>query len=76
MRKAMSQKEMVLRYMKKHGKISDMDAVYDLGVHRLSARIADLRAENYDIETRWATCKNRHGKTIRFGEYYLGKDKK
>ena len=69
-------KEMVLEYMRRNGSISDMDAVYELGVHRLSARIADLRAENYDIVTNMVSCKNRHGKTIRYGEYTLGKDVK
>lgn len=71
-----TQKEMVLEYMRRNGSISDMDAVYELGVHRLSARIADLRAENYDIVTNMVSCKNRHGKTIRYGEYTLGKDVK
>ena len=71
-----TQKEMVLEYMRRNGSISDMDAVYELGVHRLSARIADLRAENYDIVTNMVSCKNRHGKIIRYGEYTLGKDVK
>ena len=76
MAKMKSQKEMVLEYIQRNGAITDMDAVYELGVHRLSARIADLREDNYNIVTNMVSCKNRHGKTIRYGEYTLGKDVK
>ena len=74
MGKMMTQKEMVLQYIRRNGKITDMDAVYELGVHRLSARVADLRAENYPIITKWVSCKNRYGKTVRYGEYTMGKE--
>ncbi len=76
MGKVMAQKDMVLQYIQRNGSITDMDAVYELGIHRLSARVADLRAEGHDIVTNWVSCKNRHGKMIRYGEYTLGKETK
>lgn len=34
---------------------TSLDAVYDIGVGRLAARVQELRAEGYVIETVWIT---------------------
>ena len=51
-RKDMKEKQVikVLDYMRKHGGISQRDAV-EFGCYRLSARIHDLREMGYDIKT-------------------------
>lgn len=41
----MSQKELVLNYMKHNGGITQLQATNSIGCTRLAARIADLKAE-------------------------------
>ena len=74
MGKVMSQKEMVLQYIQRNGSITDMEAADEIGCRRLSGRVFELRQEGYPIITKWVSCKNRYGKTVRYGEYTLGKE--
>lgn len=61
----MTQAQQILSYMEHTGSIDPAEAFYELGVYRLGARIFDLRAEGYDIETeirrkegkRWAVYR-------------------
>ena len=41
----------LLRYLKEHSKITQRDAYFYLNIGRLSARVYDLRALGYEIET-------------------------
>lgn len=41
----------LLRYLKEHSKITQRDAYFYLNIGRLSARVYDLRAMGYEIET-------------------------
>lgn len=63
----------VLRLMKAHGFITDDIARDYLGVHRLSARIYDLRELGNEIRTDICKGKNRHGRTTRYAKYVLEK---
>lgn len=65
------QATLILDYLKKNGHITATQAVYDLGITRLSARIYDLRAEGYDISLTIKTGTNRFGKPVHYGEYRL-----
>lgn len=47
----MTQNEAVLIFMAKHGSITARDAVTELGIYRLAARIADLKELGYPIKT-------------------------
>lgn len=47
----MSQTEQLLRYLRRHRTITPLEALRELGIFRLAARIHNLRNE-YDIETR------------------------
>lgn len=67
----MTQCEQVLKYMQDFGSITPLQAVADLGVYRLAARISDLRQDGYGISSRMMTAKNRYGKRVRFAEYRL-----
>lgn len=67
----MTQCELVLEYMRKHGSITSRQAVNELGVHRLAARISDLRRRGYFIRRIMVTAKNRYGKRVSFAEYRL-----
>ena len=67
----MTQCEQVLKYMQDFGSITPLQAVADLGVYRLAARVSDLKKAGYKISSRWVKGKNRYGKRVRFAEYRL-----
>ena len=66
-----SQTTKILDYMRTFGSITPQEAEGNFGCMRLAARIADLKAQGYAIETRMKTGKNRYGNTVSFAEYYL-----
>jgi hypothetical protein len=67
----MKQTERVLDYMRRFGSITTMQAFADLGVARLSARIADLKDEGFDIVSETLSTKNRYGEHVRYAKYRL-----
>lgn len=69
------QTEQIIDYLNKYGSISQLEAVRDIGCYRLSARIADLKAEGYEIESDFESAKNRFGETVSFKRYRLKGDK-
>lgn len=71
----MTQCEQVLRYMQDFGSITPLQAVADLGVYRLAARISDLRRSGYNISRQMVAGKNRYGKPVSFAEYRLEDEK-
>ena len=68
----MTQTERVLQYLKDFGSITPLQALSDLGVMRLGARIWDLRQAGYPITRRMVGSKNRYGESVSFAEYRLG----
>jgi len=68
----MTQCEMILEHIQKHGSITDMEA-FQLGICRLSGRIFDLREKGYNIHTEMIKGKNRHGKKIKYGKYTIAR---
>ena len=67
----MTQKQMILNHLKDGGSITPGAAIEEYGIFRLSARIADLKADGHEIVTDMVTRKNRYGKTVRFARYRL-----
>lgn len=65
----MRQTDMVMEYMAEHDGITSLEAVRDLGVTRLAARIADLRAAGIEIETERVRVPNRRGETCTVVRY-------
>lgn len=65
----MTQKQMVLDYMKQHGGITAAEAFYKCGVSRLSARIWELRDDGVVIANQRIKAKNRYGKTVVYDRY-------
>lgn len=66
-----SQCDLLLQHLKEYGSITGAEAFEKLGIYRLSARIADLRAEGYVIETQYKHKKNSKGEDVHYGEYIL-----
>ena len=65
----MTQKELILDYMRTHNGITSREAFVHLGITRLSARIHDLRGEGYQIINQRCEAPTRHGKTAHFDRY-------
>ena len=69
----MKQSEQVLQYLEKHGTITALDAIKELGIIQLPARISQLRCEGYTISTVYKRSVNRDGEQVRYGVYRLEK---
>lgn len=63
------QTQRILDYMRQFGSITAIDAVRDLGVLRLAARISDLKKEGYDIISEQQAVRNRFGETCYVAKY-------
>ena len=70
----LTQSMKVLKYMMDFGKITPVDAMKDLGVMRLAARIKDLEDQDFKIEHNRVSAKNRYGEKTTFCEYRLKKE--
>lgn len=71
MESKITQQQMILEWMYEHGSITPLDAINELGVMRLSARISDLRKRGWNIESKTVAVKNRRGKTCHVKQYSL-----
>ena len=66
-----TQCERVLKYMHDFGSINPAQAMDDLGVMRLGARIWDLKKAGHPITRKMVKKKNRYGESVSFAEYRL-----
>ena len=66
-----TQNELILEYLDQFGSITPLEAMRDLGVMRLSARIADLKADGYSIVTDMVAVPNRYGRKSHVARYRL-----
>ena len=67
----MTQCERVLKYMQDFGSINPQQAMQDLGVMRLAARVADLKKAGHKITRRTVSGRNRYNENVIFAEYRL-----
>lgn len=67
----MTQHQMIVDYMKKHGSISPMEAFSQLGITKLSTRIGELARGGKPISRQMETGQNRNGDTVRYMRYRL-----
>lgn len=66
-----SQNDRIVRYMKKNGGITTMDAFLELGVTRLASRICEITKEGYQVCGRDVKVPTRTGKMAIVKEYSL-----
>lgn len=71
----MNQKQQVMEYIRRYGSITTLQAIDDLGILRLGARISELRKQGYNIAATVEKGKNRNGEETRYHRYFLA-DKK
>lgn len=69
-----TQNQRVLDYIDRHGSITQLDAILDLGVMRLASRVSDLKRLGYPIVSVFVPVKNRHGETCHIKSYSMQKD--
>ena len=71
MSEKITQAKLILDYMEEFGSITPLEAMRDLGVYRLSARISDIKKSGIPIKTDSVSVPNRRGKTSIVARYSL-----
>ena len=61
----------VLDYLRENGSITQLEALRDLGVMRLSSRITDLKRIGLQKKKKTITVKNRYGDKCRIAKYFM-----
>lgn len=67
----MTQKDMVLDYIKQNGSITTNDAIYGMGITRLSDVIFRLKKDGYEFNTVIERSVNRFGNKTEYARYSL-----
>lgn len=65
----MTQRERISKYLDDFGSISQLEAMKDLGIMRLGARIWEMIRDGERIVKETESSKNRYGKTVRYARY-------
>jgi hypothetical protein len=70
----MKHTERLLQWFTLRSTITPLQALRELGIYRLGARVFDLREAGHDIHTELMEVHNAHGGTSRIARYhYRGK---
>lgn len=67
----MTQKERILRHLRDYRSISQLEALKEYGIMRLSSRVSELRAEGYPIRREMVSGKNRYNENTSFARYFM-----
>ena len=65
----MTQKERIRKYLDDFGSITQLEAIRDIGVMRLGARIWEMVRAGEPIITEWEIRPNRYGQPTRYARY-------
>ena len=69
----LTQSMKILKYMMDFGSITPIEALKDLGVMRLGARIYDLEKQGFEILHERESGRNRYGEKTSYARYSLAK---
>ena len=69
----MTQKERIIKYLNDFGSITALEAMRDLGIQQLGARIDGLQKDGYKFKKEWQQAKNRYDENVKFKKYSLDK---
>ena len=61
----------ILLFIQDHGSVNPRQAMNDLGIMRLAARISDMEKAGIHFDRQWVEDFNRFGEKIRYKEYRL-----
>ena len=67
----MNQKERIIKYINDFGSITSLEAMRDLGITQLGARIDGLQKDGYAFKKEWERAKNRYGEDVDYKRYSL-----
>ena len=70
----MTQNEELYEYLKTHDSITPLQALYRLGIYRLSARIYNLKEQGIPIKMELHKVKAKNGRIAYVGKYSLVKE--
>mgnify|MGYP001198536556 FL=1 len=65
-----SQHERILKHLRRKT-LTRAQAMDELAIGNLTARISELRQAGYDIRDRWKAAANRYGDATKYKVYYL-----
>lgn len=65
----MTQVDVLLDYLEKHGSITGLECITELGIMNYKGRIHDLRKLGHDIETVYETKVNARGEVKTYARY-------
>ena len=66
-----NQKQRILDYIDTYGSITALDAVRDLGVLQLSARLVEMEKDGITFKKQQESATNRFGETIYYTRYSI-----
>jgi hypothetical protein len=66
-----TQNERIIDYLKEKGRITQLEALQELGIMRLASRISDLKRLCYPIGSKMETVKNRFQEDCHIKVYFL-----
>lgn len=67
----MTQCERVLAHLQSGKRLTQFEAMTELGIMRLASRITDLRQQGHDIKKEMIDVSNRWGETCKVAAYTL-----
>ena len=76
MNKRPAQCQRVIDWLTSHDELTTLEAITEIGVLRLSARISELKDDGFLFGCRWKEITNRYGETCRIKAYKLLKEGK
>ena len=71
----MTQRELILQYIKDFGSITPFEAFADLGITKLATRISEMRKDGIAIKIDTVKSINRYGKAVSFAKYSMEETK-
>ena len=69
--KLSNQQRRIVKYCKEFDGITSWEAMRNLGVMRLEARIFELKSMGFEIADRWIDDINRYGEKVRYKRYII-----
>lgn len=67
----MNQRDRILTYLEENGSITALDAVKELGILQLSARLVELEKRGYRFDKKQESSLNRYGEKVYYTRYSL-----
>ena len=67
----MSQKTRVLEWLQEGKTLTRLQALTELSIFELSARLIELKRDGYDIKSKSITVENKYGEKCRVAQYWM-----